>query len=78
MLPEYCCIRHATPYGVVGDAVSPTATDREPLMGFGFKQRVFLQHFLARTPTGGDAGANEEPAENRLKLWRRTGIIGSG
>ena len=27
--------RYATPHGVVGNAASPTATDREPLTGFG-------------------------------------------
>ena len=34
-LPKHCCARCATPHGVVGAAASPTATDREPLTGFG-------------------------------------------
>ena len=34
-LPKHCRARCATPHGVVGAAASPTATDREPLTGFG-------------------------------------------
>ena len=34
-LPKHCRARCATPHGVVGNAASPTATDREPLTGFG-------------------------------------------
>jgi len=34
-LPKHCRDRYATPHGVVGAAASSTATDREPLTGFG-------------------------------------------
>lgn len=38
-LPKHCRARCATPHGVVGAAASPTATDREPLTGFGGRGR---------------------------------------
>ena len=41
-LPKHCCARCATPHGVVGAAASPTATDREPLTGFGARSGTSL------------------------------------
>ena len=34
-LRKHCRDRYATPHGVVGNPASPTATDREPITGFG-------------------------------------------
>jgi hypothetical protein len=41
-LPKHCRARCATPHGVVGAAASPTATDREPLTGFGARSGTSL------------------------------------
>ena len=41
-LQKHCRARCATPHGVVGAAASPTATDREPLTGFGGRGRERL------------------------------------
>ncbi|MBQ4441856.1 MAG: hypothetical protein II899_07130 [Bacteroidales bacterium] len=41
-LPKHCRARYATPHGVVGNAASPTATDREPLTGVGARPGTSL------------------------------------
>ena len=54
-LPKHCPARCATPHGVVGAAASPTATDREPLTGFGGRvwERPRATDMEAQTGLGG-------------------------
>jgi len=61
-LPKHCCARCATPHGVVGAAASPTATDREPLTGFGARSGT-SSCYRDGSPDGlgKDAGTNQSP-----------------
>ena len=54
-LPKHCRARCATPHGVVWAAASPTATDREPLTGFG----------------GAETGLDGMREQNRHRLYRK-------
>ena len=52
--PKHCRARCATPHGVVGAAASPTATEREPLTGFGCgRERPRATEMEALTGLGG-------------------------
>ena len=61
-LPKHCRARCATPHGVVGAAASPTATDREPLTGFGARSGT-SSRYRDGSPDGlgRDAGTNSSP-----------------
>ena len=65
-LPKHCRARCATPHGVVGNSASPTATDREPLTGFGARdrERPRATEMEALTGLGGiRKRAHHRPAE---------------
>ena len=63
-LPKHCRARCATPHGVVGTAASPTATDREPLTGFGGRGRERPRATDMEALTG--LGGMQEQTNHRL------------
>ena len=61
-LPKHCRSRYATPHGVVGAAASPTATEREPLTGFGARSGTSsCYRYGSPDGLGRDAGTNPSP-----------------
>ncbi len=68
-LPKHCCARCATPHGVVGAAASPTATEREPLTGFGARSGMSSRYrYGSPDGLGQDAGTNlSPPCRNRRR-----------